>query len=108
MFGLFKKDIKEKKITIKGLLEDEININSQNQTLLESALLNDIKFPHRCKAGGCGTCKCMLIEGEVKELKDSSYILSEDDLDNNYILACQSIPKTDIVVVVENKLKATK
>jgi len=70
------------------------------ETLLQAALNQGIAFPHNCRAGGCGECKCRLVKGKVKELTDKSYILSADELRDNYVLACQSIPQSDIEVAV--------
>ena len=83
------------------------HINSQpitvdaKETLLQAALRQGIDFPHSCRVGGCATCKCRLIEGKVKELTDSGYLLSDDELDQGYILACQSVPQTDVRIEVE-------
>jgi NAD(P)H-flavin reductase/ferredoxin len=75
--------------------------SSSKETLLQSALNQGIAFPHNCRAGGCGACKCRLVEGKVKELTDKSYLLSADELRDNYILACQSIPKSDVLLAVD-------
>jgi len=71
------------------------------ETLLQAALNQGIAFPHDCRAGGCGTCKCRLVKGKVKELTDKSYLLSAEELRDNYVLACQSIPQSDVEVEVE-------
>ena len=71
------------------------------ETLLQAALNQGIAFPHDCRAGGCGTCKCRLLKGTVKELTDKSYLLSAEELRDNYVLACQSIPRSDVEVDVE-------
>jgi NAD(P)H-flavin reductase/ferredoxin len=76
-------------------------LTTGKKTVLQSALNQGIAFPHNCRAGGCGECKCRLIKGKVKELTDKSYILSAEELRDNYILACQSIPQSDIDVAVE-------
>lgn len=70
-------------------------------TLLKAALDAGLPFPHSCRAGGCASCKCRLLDGKVKELTDKSYLLSAEELRSNYILACQSIPKSDVTVAVE-------
>ena len=44
-------------------------------TLLQSALAQGLAFPHNCRVGGCGECKCRLVEGKVKELTDKSYVV---------------------------------
>ena len=71
------------------------------QTLLEAALDAGLDFPFSCGAGSCTTCKCKLIQGEYKDLSDMSLVLSPSDLKKGYILACQTIPKTDLIVTLE-------
>jgi NAD(P)H-flavin reductase/ferredoxin len=78
----------------------ELRVGSK-ETLLQAALNQGIAFPHDCRAGGCGACKCRLVKGKVKELTDKSYILSAEELRDNYVLACQSIPQSDIEVDVQ-------
>lgn len=68
------------------------------ETLLNGALRHGIDFPYSCKVGGCATCKCQLVSGKVKELTDKSYLLSAEELQANYILGCQSIPRSALVV----------
>lgn len=70
------------------------------ETILLAALRSGIRFPHNCRVGGCASCKCKLVTGKVKELTESAYVLSEDELVQGYILACQSVPKTDIEIEV--------
>lgn len=71
------------------------------ETLLQAALREGIAFPHSCRVGGCATCKCRLVSGKVRELTQSSYILSDDELDQGYILACQAVPQTDVRIEVD-------
>ncbi|EPV0132428.1 2Fe-2S iron-sulfur cluster-binding protein [Pseudomonas aeruginosa] len=70
------------------------------ETLLTAALRAGIDFPHSCRVGGCAACKCRLLSGQVKELTESGYLLSDEELDQGYILACQSVPKSNIQVAV--------
>lgn len=70
------------------------------ETLLQAALRQDIAFPHRCRVGGCGTCRCRLAEGQVQALTEPAYLLSEAELKRGYILACQSVPRGDVSVEV--------
>jgi len=78
------------------------------ETLLQAALNQGIAFPHNCRAGGCGECKCRLVKGKVKELTDKSYILSAEELRENYVLACQSIAQSDIEVDVQLRDTGTR
>lgn len=102
MFSFFQKNKKQenKKPHTANINGQTIEVNPQ-ETLLNAALRHDIEFPHSCRVGGCATCKCQLTEGRVKELTDVGYILSDEDLDNGYILACQSVPETDISISLD-------
>ena len=71
------------------------------ETLLQAALREGLNFPHSCRVGGCASCKCKLVNGKVKELTEAGYILSDEDLDQGYILACQSVPQTDVSIEVD-------
>jgi NAD(P)H-flavin reductase/ferredoxin len=82
-------------------------INSQpirvlaGETLLTAALREGVDFPHSCRVGGCASCKCRLVEGRVRELTESSYLLSEAELAQRTILACQSVPLGPVRIEVE-------
>ena len=78
----------------------EISVPS-TRTLLEAALANDIAFPHSCTVGTCASCKCRLVSGSVRAVSDFGYTLSKEELEAGYILACQAVPTSDIVVDVE-------
>lgn len=97
MLNFFSK--KDHKLVINGNQE---LLLEHKETVLNGALRHNIKFPHSCKVGGCGTCKCRLISGKVKEFTDKSYLLSKQEIAENYILACQSMPKSDVVIEIPN------
>jgi len=65
---------------------------SEEQTILEQ--IDHLDIPHSCLEGHCGTCVCRLISGEV-DMKDS-LALTDKEVENGYILTCQSYAKTDI------------
>jgi len=75
---------------------------SKNKSILESALSQGLAMPHSCTVGTCGTCKCKLISGKIRELTNFAYVLSEEELRNNIILTCQAVAKTDITLDVED------
>ena len=86
-------------LRIKGV-DHPISISSK-VSILQAALEDGVKFPHSCRVGGCAMCKCKLVSGDVKELTEKSYILSAEELQSGYILACQSLPKSDVEVEVD-------
>ncbi|ALT75939.1 fatty acid desaturase [Paucibacter sp. KCTC 42545] len=67
-----------------------------DETLLQAALRQGVEMPYSCRVGGCASCKCKLTSGQVKQLTETSYLLSDEDLDAGMILACQSIPLSDV------------
>jgi len=87
-----------KRLTINGAQPIEVQAK---ETILQAALRADVAFPHSCRVGGCAGCKCQLNEGKVKELTESSYILTAEELSQGYILACQAVPKEDVSISVE-------
>ncbi len=79
-------------VTIDGVTSHYEIKTGDEKTLLDAALDKEIKMPYSCKAGVCATCRCKLVEGEVEML--NNYSLEQWELDDNYILSCQSVPKT--------------
>lgn len=67
------------------------------ENLLDAALNNAADLPFACKGGVCSTCRAKLIEGKVEMLL--SYGLEKDEIDNGYILTCQSLPVTKNIIV---------
>jgi toluene methyl-monooxygenase electron transfer component len=76
-------------------------VEKGRKVILNSALSAGLGFPHNCRVGSCTQCKCKLKSGKVRELTDSSYVLSAEDLKDGMILACQSIAQTDLEIEVE-------
>jgi xylene monooxygenase electron transfer component len=73
----------------------------EKDNLLKAALGAGLRWPHNCRVGSCGTCRARLVHGKIKPLQDFSYVLSAEELDQGYILACQSRLRSDVVVEVD-------
>jgi 3-ketosteroid 9alpha-monooxygenase subunit B len=69
----------------------------RKQTLVDIMLAKGIDVPYSCQEGECGSCACTVIEGKVE--MDNTEILDPEDIENGYILGCQSHPVTDHVVI---------
>lgn len=65
--------------------------------LLDFLLAQGLKAPYSCRLGQCSACACILDEGEVTMLAND--ILEQEDLDDGYVLGCQSLPVTDTVKI---------
>ena len=83
----------------------EIDV-APGETILQAALAKGLPWPSRCRVGSCTTCRCRLLEGDVRALTDTSYVLSREQLEQRYVLACQSVPKGRVRVHLE-RVKAT-
>jgi len=87
------------KITVKvdgRSFDFDLSLNSDT-TILDAALKQGADLPFACKGGMCCTCKAKLTEGEVE--MDVHWGLEHDEVEQGYILTCQSHPKTEMVVV---------
>ena len=51
--------------------------------------------PFACKGGVCGTCRAKLVEGTVE--METNYALEPDEIENGYVLTCQSHPTSPTV-----------
>jgi len=66
------------------------------ENVLDLAEANGIQLENACRVGVCGTCKVKLLSGEVyMETEDG---LQDEDRNQNMILPCVAIPKTDLVI----------
>ncbi|MCB1137611.1 MAG: 2Fe-2S iron-sulfur cluster binding domain-containing protein [Leptospiraceae bacterium] len=96
--GLFSSKAKNYTVKIQST-GDEIQVDSKT-TILQAALDQGLTYPHRCRVGSCTSCKTKLVDGKIKELTDTAYVLSMEDIQGGTILACQSIPKCDLTIDV--------
>jgi len=84
-------------VTIDGVTSHYEIKEGEEKTLLDAALDAKIKMPYSCKAGVCATCRCKLRAGEVEMI--NNYSLEDWELEKGYILACQSIAKTQKISI---------
>jgi len=68
-----------------------------DETLLTAAMREGYDPPFSCQIGACSTCRAKLISGKV--LMDERDSLTDDEIDDGFILTCQSHPLTDDVFV---------
>ena len=70
---------------------DNVDYNletSKDITVLELALENNIDAPYSCQGGVCSTCLARLNKGSV--LMDNNQILTDDEVEEGFILTCQA------------------
>ena len=66
-------------------------------TVLEAARRIGLRPPFSCEAGNCATCMAHLDEGTVRMRANNA--LPQDEVDDGWILTCQSLPTSERVVV---------
>lgn len=70
---------------------------SSDTTVLDAALKEGADLPFACKGGVCCTCKARLIEGQVS--MDVHWGLEDEEVEQGYILTCQSHPTSERVII---------
>lgn len=70
----------------------------ETDTVLAIAKANGLNIPSGCTFGLCGTCKTRKLEGEVHMVHNGG--ISDEDIEEGYILACCSNPIGRVVVEV--------
>lgn len=70
--------------------EKELTYTNKKDSVLDTALNAGMKIPFSCLNGVCSTCSAKLLKGTVK--MEQNFALEEVDIENGYILTCQSRP----------------
>jgi ring-1,2-phenylacetyl-CoA epoxidase subunit PaaE len=70
---------------------------TRDRTVLEGAQRVRPDLPFACKGGVCGTCRALVVDGEVRMRRN--FALEPDEVEAGYVLTCQSLPVSDKVVV---------
>lgn len=86
------------KVTVKldGIAFD-FDLAYDDWSILDAALRQGADLPFACKGGVCATCRAKLMEGQVE--MDINYALEPEELEQGFILTCQSHPRTEKVVI---------
>ena len=75
----------------------EFTMDYNGETLVEVAQNEGIDVPFSCQGGVCRTCMALVKEGEVE--MDENYALEDDEVDNGYVLTCQSHPRSEKIII---------
>lgn len=69
----------------------------EGSNILDAAMHKGADLPFSCKGGVCSTCRAKLMEGVVD--MDVNYALEEDEVEDGFILTCQSRPRSERIVI---------
>jgi ring-1,2-phenylacetyl-CoA epoxidase subunit PaaE len=64
-----------------------------DETFLSAAQRANLDPPYACQIGACCTCRAKLVSGSA--IMDEREALSDDEIDDGYILTCQAHPTSD-------------
>ncbi len=67
------------------------------KSILEAALDDSIPLNHSCKSGTCGKCAAKQRAGKLHMMKN--YALTDEELEQGYVLLCESHPLDDEVII---------
>ena len=85
---------------LKAFLDDEeIDIIiPKGKTILRALIESGAEPPFSCEGGVCATCMCKLEKGKVHMMNNMALV--DEEVEEGYILSCQSIPLTEDIEVV--------
>jgi naphthalene 1,2-dioxygenase ferredoxin reductase component len=73
-------------------------IEARKLRILEAALDAGVPYPHGCGTGECGSCKTLLIQGDVSLDAYSREALTDEERAKGVILACRARVNSDVYV----------
>jgi ring-1,2-phenylacetyl-CoA epoxidase subunit PaaE len=98
---------KKEEDSVSAVVERKVNIILDGEkhdiivppqkSILEAALDHNIDMPFSCQSGLCTACRGKLLSGEVYMEEDEG--LSDEEIEEGYVLNCVGHPRTDKVVI---------
>jgi ferredoxin len=70
----------------------------EGQSILEAGLRNGVDLMFSCTLGGCASCMLEVREGEVEYDDPYAIVITEEEREEGYCLACVGRPRGRVVV----------
>jgi ring-1,2-phenylacetyl-CoA epoxidase subunit PaaE len=83
-------------IRLDGVSSD-FQIPAEGPSILDAAIQAGADLPYACRAGVCASCRAKLVKGKVT--MDQNYALADEELEQGFILACQSHPASEKLTI---------
>jgi ring-1,2-phenylacetyl-CoA epoxidase subunit PaaE len=90
-------DVNAKVKVIQYGIETEFELQTGSISILEAAIEAGVDAPFSCKGAVCCTCRAKVLEGKVR--MDANFALTDQEVEDGFILTCQSHPITEKVVI---------
>jgi ring-1,2-phenylacetyl-CoA epoxidase subunit PaaE len=84
-------------VIIRDGLQREIEFSKDQPSILDAASAAGLEVPFSCTSGVCGTCRCKVMEGQVR--MERNFALDKKEVEAGFVLSCQAHPLTDRVVL---------
>jgi ring-1,2-phenylacetyl-CoA epoxidase subunit PaaE len=78
-------------------IETKFNLETKGLSILDASIEAGVDAPFSCKGAVCCTCRAKVIEGKFK--MDANFALTDAEVEDGFILTCQSHPLTENVVI---------
>lgn len=82
--------------------QKSFDMERDDANIVDAAAAHGIELPYSCKGGVCATCRCHVRAGEVT--METNYGLEPWEVDKGFVLACQSRPVSESVILDYDKL----
>jgi ring-1,2-phenylacetyl-CoA epoxidase subunit PaaE len=82
--------------------EKTFDMPASSPNIVDAAGKHGIELPYSCKGGVCATCRTWLREGQIR--MNANFGLEPWEVEKGFVLACQSRPLTDRVVLDYDKV----
>ena len=90
----------EGKSQVSALLDGEIfqiELDTKGTSILDALDKKGADVPYSCRGGVCCTCKAKILEGSVK--MNVNFALTDEEVEQGYILTCQSHPTSEVLKI---------
>ncbi|MBK0869530.1 ring-hydroxylating dioxygenase ferredoxin reductase family protein [Saccharopolyspora sp. HNM0986] len=79
-----------------------------HETVADASYKARINIPLDCRDGACGTCKSFCESGDYDGGDYIEDALTDEEAERGYLLACQAMPRSDMIVQIAGTSEAAK
>ena len=90
-------NVKSKVTVMQYGVETIFDLETEGYSILDAATEAGVDAPFSCKGAVCCTCRAKVLEGKVK--MDANFALTDAEVEQGFVLTCQSHPITEKVVI---------
>jgi ring-1,2-phenylacetyl-CoA epoxidase subunit PaaE len=90
-------NVNSKVTVIQYGFETTFDLETGGSSILDASIEAGVDAPFSCKGAVCCTCRAKIIEGKVK--MDANFALTDAEVEEGFVLTCQSHPLTEKVVI---------